>query len=196
MPASPTHAPPAQPSHAAAVEAEGSIKPEPGEEVRGARLLVSDIRLAFMLFNEARYRTLELVGVPRDQANIATLVAIMMAADAIETAKQALEDASHPSRADAVLGAAAGNELLRTIGGAPTRNSPPFGPLLAFALLATFSRPALRRSVDGIRSLYRHAWLSFKHRYGHRTGPTPMVESKFDRDAITPTLGNHPEIAG
>ncbi|MGZ6565584.1 MAG: hypothetical protein ACXVH3_38410 [Solirubrobacteraceae bacterium] len=156
-----------QPSPAT-VEADGSIKPDLAEEFGGARLLVSDIRLAFMLLNEARYRTLELVGVPRDQANVATLVAIMMAADAIQTAKQSLVNAPRPSRADALLGAAAGNELLNAIGGAPARKSPLFGPLLALALLATLSRPAVSRSIDGIRALSHHARLSFKHRYGHR----------------------------
>ena len=196
QPTPPTVAPPALQPLPATVEADGSTKLDLREEFGGARLLVSDIRLAFMLVNEARYRTLGLIGVPRDQANVATLVAIIMAADAIESSKQALGHAPHLSRADAVLGAAATNELLHAIGGAPTRKSPLFGPLVAFALLAALSRPALSRSVDGMRALSHDARLSLKHRYGHRTGPARMVEREFDRDAITPTTARHVESAG
>ena len=45
------------------------------EEVYGGNLVVADLRTLLMLVNEARYRALErLFGLPRNQANILTLV--------------------------------------------------------------------------------------------------------------------------
>ncbi len=172
QPAPPTAAPTAEQPAAPTADGQPPSRAHLRAQVGGARLLGSDITLGFILLNEARYRAFELVGVPRDQANLATFVAILMAADRLEAAQRALQSPPRPSRADAILGLAAGNEALKAIGGAPMRQHPLLGPLVGFALLSATARPVLQRSMHGIRTATHDLRLSYRHRYGHRAPRT------------------------
>jgi hypothetical protein len=52
------------------------------EQIAGATLLLSDVRVAFMLANHARHRAIErLFGVTPAQSNLATLIVLALLAD-------------------------------------------------------------------------------------------------------------------
>ena len=146
---------------------------EHGEELSGARLLLRDIRIAFLLANEARYRTTERAfGVPRDQANLVTFAALLLLLEAAhDKTEELLRGPGPPTRADAVLGAAALREVLYGVGGSSARDTPLFAALMMLALLGGLSGPALRRSVRGIEVASHRMRHSFNHRYGHLLGP-------------------------
>jgi hypothetical protein len=78
------------------------------EEFGGARLLVSDLRVAFLLINHARQRTIaRLFGVPRDRANLVTLVAVMVLADTVhDKIKTVLSGPPVPSLGDGLFASA------------------------------------------------------------------------------------------
>ena len=154
------------------VSGEDGSKSGRGEEASGARLLLTDIRIAFLLANEARYRTMEgVLGVPRDQANLVTLVTLGMLLEAAhDKTEQLLRGPGPPTRADAALGAAVLREVLYGVGGSPTRDTPLFSALVTVALLGGLSGPAVRRSVRGIRAASHRTRRSFNHRYGHLVG--------------------------
>lgn len=139
------------------------------EEFGGARLLLSDIRAAFLLANEARYRAIERVlGVPRDRANLVTVIALGMLLQAThEKTEQLLRGPGAPTRTDAVLGAAVLRELLYEVGRPPSRGSPWSDALVIVALLGGLSRPAARRSIRGIRASIQQIGAAFNDRYGH-----------------------------
>ena len=146
------------------------------DESSGARLLFSDIRVACLLLNEARHRTIErLFGVSRDQSNIVTLIAVGVLAEAAhDKAEHVLRGPGGPTRTDAALGSAALKGVVHGIAGP---SSDTFGILVAIALLGGLSGPALGRSLHGIRALSHRTRLSFNHRYGH-LGPTVAVEGE------------------
>lgn len=141
-------------------------------ELADAKQLVTDLRVGFMLANEARYRTLErLFGVRRDQANLLTLVVLGMLLQAThDKADQWLRGIGGPTRADAVLGAGVFKELLCEVGGPASRDTPAFGTLVVVGLVGGMSGPALRRSLRGITTFSHRARASFNHRYGRLIG--------------------------
>ena len=62
-------------------------------------MFLSDLRVGVLLANEARYRTLErFFGIPREQANLATLVAAPTLADAVRNTTRELLRARAPRR--------------------------------------------------------------------------------------------------
>jgi hypothetical protein len=137
------------------------------EEFGGARLLVSDTRVAFMLVNEARYRTVDrLFGVTREQSNLLTLIALgMLARAAHDQAVRVFKGPGGPTRADAAMGAGLLRESLYGIAGPASRTTPYFGALVAIALLGRRSHPALRWTSHGIRAVSRQGRLFLDHRY-------------------------------
>ena len=151
------------------VSGEDGSKSGRREEVSGARLLLSDIRVVVLLANEARYRTMEgVLGVPRDQANLVTLVALGTLLEAAHAkTEQLLKAPGPPTRADAALGAAVLKEMLYGLGGSSSRDTPVFGTLVMVGLLGGVSGPAVRRSVRGVRGASHRIRHSFNHRYGH-----------------------------
>jgi len=142
-------------------------------EFGGATLLVSDVRVAFMLLNEARYRSLErLFGIPREQANVATVIAILIAAKAVhDRTERMVKGPGGPTRADALLGAAVLKESIYRVAGPSSRERPLSGTAVAIAALAGMSGPALSRSIRGIRTDRRRIQLTFKRYYGRPIGP-------------------------
>jgi hypothetical protein len=149
-------------------------QPEPAATVRGAnvgggRLLVSDIRVGFMVLNEARYRTFErLFGVQRDEANLLTAVALLTAAEAAhERIEQMLSGPAWPSAGATALGLGVGRELLQEVAGPASRETPLFGSLVTIAVLGGALRPAIKASAHGVAGASRRLSVAFHHRYGH-----------------------------
>jgi hypothetical protein len=151
---------------------EDGLRLDRGEELGGARLLASDVRVASLLANEARHRAIDRVfGVPREQANLLTLIVLGLLLHAThDKIDQLLRGPGPPTRTDAALGGAVVRELLYDLGGPASRNTPLFATLLTFALLAGLSGPAARRSLRGIRASSHRTRVAFNHRYGHLVG--------------------------
>lgn len=139
------------------------------EDTGGARLLVSDMRVAFLLLNEARYRTIQrLFGVSRDQVNLTTAIAALVLAGAVhDRAEQMLNAPGAPSATDAALGAGVLRELIYGAAGPWSRDTPLFGTLVTIAVLGGLAKPAVGVSVRNIRASSRRMKLLFGGRYGH-----------------------------
>ena len=139
------------------------------EGVGSARLLVSDVRTAFLLLDEARYRAVKrLFGVSRDHSWAVTLIGLAVLAQAAhDKSEQMLRGPGGPTRADVALGAAALRELLPGIPGPSSRDTPLVATLVTIAVVGALVRPGLSRTVHGIRTSAHHARQSFNHRYGH-----------------------------
>jgi hypothetical protein len=138
------------------------------DEITGANLLLADLRTVFMLANDARYRTLERVfGLPRPQANIATLVATMVLAEAAHAKLGRLLRAPAPSPGELALGTATVRYLMLGPASDAAPAIPMFGALAAIAAGGTVVIPAAVKSVRGIRSAAREMGSFFGRRYGH-----------------------------
>jgi hypothetical protein len=151
---------------------EPGVKSDETEAAEGRKLLFADARVAFLLLNEARYRTLErLFGVGKDQANAATLVVGLVLADALrEQAARMLRGPALPSFGDASIGASALRELVYGIAGPSSRDAPLVGTLIAVGVLGHLARPVVGQAVHGIRDSSQRFHGAFNHRYGHLVG--------------------------
>ena len=129
----------------------------------GGRLLVSDVRTLSLFVNEARYRGFERVlGLRRDQANLATAVAVIATAEAAHRGRVRLKLPA-PSVGAFVFANAGLRELIL---GPPKPGAPEvpvFGGMLAVAAGGTLII-ALGGSLDGVRA----AALVFVRRYGRQ----------------------------
>jgi hypothetical protein len=164
--ASPTQPQVVEAAAGAAANGEHGIAPE---GVGSAKLLVSDVRTAFLLVDEARYHAVKrLFGVPRDQSWAVTLIGLAVLAHAAhDKSDQMLKGPGGPTRADVALGAAALRELLAGIPGPSSRDTPLVATVVTIAVVGALVRPGLSRTVHGIRTSAHHARQSFNHRYGH-----------------------------
>lgn len=135
--------------------------------VGGARMLVSDVRVALLLMDEARYRAVKrLFGVSRDQSSAVTLIALAVLAQAAhEKSDQMLRGPGGPTRSDVALGAAALRELV-WIPGPPSRDVASIGTLMLIAMAGALVRLGLSRAAHGIRASSHRIRQSFNHRYG------------------------------
>jgi hypothetical protein len=151
---------------------EPDVKSDETEAADGRKLLFGDARVAFLLLNEARYRTLErLFGVGKDQANAATLVVGLVLADALrEPAARMLRGPGFPSFGDASIGASALREVVYGIAGPSSRDAPLVGTLIAVGVFGHLARPLVGQAVHGIRDSSRRFHAAFNHRYGHLAG--------------------------
>jgi len=143
-----------------------------GEPV-GANLLLSDIRVASLLVNEARYRALERVlGIPRDQANVATVVAVLLVLEALQdSSTQALRKRRPPSVGEFAFGVTAAREGLYAVAGPESRESPLFASVLMLAVLGNVLRPVVSRSLRDLRASSHGLDVKFRQRYGYLIDP-------------------------
>ena len=139
----------------------------------GAELLLSDVRVLSRFADEARRRTLlRLFGIPKtDPSALVTLIALATAADAIRRGLGGVPGPSRPSATGWVTGVAVVKEVGYRVAGPWARESPFFGTLLAYALMGTAARFALRKSLHGVKSASHEARREFDHRYGHLIRP-------------------------
>lgn len=116
-----------------------------------------------MLLNEGRYRALErLLGLPRDQANLATLVAVMALGHVTGRRLRRLRLAS-PSFPEVAFGSAAIRELMLGPPKPGVPNAPAFSGLAVIAVGGA-AAVAITKSTQGIRGASR----AFIRRYGYR----------------------------
>ena len=153
-----------------------SSSPRPAisrEDVGGSTLLLSDVRLAFLVINDVRYRVVErLFHVPREQVNLATVVGLLVLAEGVGAHGRRLRGAAGaPSLADDVLGAAVMNEVLSGIAGPSSRDAPVLGALLALAAIGGVARATVGKSVRSARGSSHKIDLAFHHRYGYLVDP-------------------------
>jgi hypothetical protein len=139
------------------------------EMPHGPMRLETDLRISFLLLNEARYRTLTAVlGIPREQANLATLVMVLVAAEGaqLRARRMVSKPPPSPTPGDTALSVAAARELVQSIAGPASRDTSMFGTLVTVAALGGISLPIVRRSMHAARSGMHEFTAAFRHRYG------------------------------
>ena len=152
----------------AAAAAAGGDHDIPREGFGGARLLVSDVRLALLLLDEARQRVVErLFGVSRDQLVRDVDRAWKLAQAAHDNSDQMLRGPGGPTRADAGAWSRCARGAARRDPRPSSRETPLVATLLTIAVAGAPVPPALSRTAHGIRTSSHRARLSCNHRYGH-----------------------------
>jgi hypothetical protein len=135
----------------------------------GARLLLTDARVVFLLLGEARRRfAARLFGVPMDQTGLVTVIALGTLAKALHhKAAQLASVPDVPSLGDAMIGAAVVKEGGHLVAGDWSRETPMFGRLVGVALVGAMLRPVLRVSFRDVKASSHRARVMFDRRYGH-----------------------------
>jgi hypothetical protein len=151
----------------------GSVRPGAAELNSDARLLLSDLRVAFLLANHARHRALErLFGISPDQANLVTFIIFLLAADKTYSGvSRMLRPPGAPSLGDGLLGGAMLRESARALAGPTVPDTPLLGVLFAVALAGATIRPAVAKSVHEVRTSTHRLAIDFHHRYGYIVDP-------------------------
>jgi hypothetical protein len=165
--------PPRQP-HLDAAEREAARE----ELFGGARLLVADMRVVYLLINDARARVIaRLFGISGPGSGLVTIIALAVG---VETAQRRVRRVvtapGTPQLGETALGVSVLNESFRWIAGPGTGEFPLFGPLVLCAMAGHALRPVVRSTVHGARSSVHRAHTGFDHRYGHiirRNRPRP-----------------------
>ncbi len=160
---SPAHEPRDRPaydvSRAPAARAKGS---------GGTALFLGDAAGAFLLANEARYRTLEAIGIRRQDANLATSIGLLMLANSVyEHAHRPKPPKPPTAVADLSIGIGALRETIYGVAGPASRDTPLGGTLIALAVLGGLARPPLKTGVRELKSSSRRMKQLFRGRYGH-----------------------------
>lgn len=139
------------------------------QDYGGARLLVSDIRVAFLLLDEARHAVVvRLFGVDRDDSMLISIIALATAARAAhDMAGRVVKLDARPSASDSMLGLSMLRESAHWLAGDRYRDTPIFGTLIALAFASASVRPMVRASVRGAKTASHQARFGFDKRYGH-----------------------------
>jgi hypothetical protein len=136
-----------------------------GGAVGVARMLFVDVRVRSLLLSEARRRAVTRVfGVRSDDQSLLVTLILLGAAGSVVRGL-APRPWPRPSGTDAAVGASLLNVTLRGIAGAPSRNMPLAGGLIAFALLSHSLRPAVAGSAREVRALAHEIQSAFGARY-------------------------------
>lgn len=135
----------------------------------GGALLVADLRLVYLLLNEARARAItRLFGISGPNSGLVTIIALALAAQtAHRKVARVLNAPGAPEVGEMALGASVVTASARWIAGPGVGEFPLFGPLILFAVVGHAARPVLRSAVHGMRSSAHRAHASVDHRYGH-----------------------------
>jgi hypothetical protein len=154
--------------------------------MRGAKLLLTDARVAFLLANDARYRMLERrFGIPREQANVATVVGALIAVETSQRmatrTRTVVQARRSQTPTDALLGMGAMREGMRAIAGPTAADEPLFGTLLMLAILARPARRIALRTAHGVGGSMRRLDTSFRNRYGYLVDPGHLRERRSER---------------
>jgi hypothetical protein len=136
-----------------------------GGDVGGARMLFVDVGVQSLLMGEARRRAVTRVfGVPsEDQSLLVTMILLGAAGSVVRGF--APRPWPRPSGVHAAMGGSLVGAMLRGIAGAPSRNVPLAGGLIAFALLSRSLRPAVAGSAREVRALAHGIGSAFGARY-------------------------------
>ena len=120
-------------------------------------LLLEDLRVAALLFNAARYRTLQRwLGLDKTGANLVTLVALAAAVDAAQRQTARIVPPGAPGANDFALSTAVAESALRTVAGLTASGAAPGSALLTLAIVFKLVGTPARRAARGIaRSPFR-----------------------------------------
>jgi hypothetical protein len=148
------------------------------EFLGGARLLVADMRVVYLLLNQGRARAItRLFGISGPGSGLVTILALALAAQTAQRKiARVLNAPGAPELGPTALGAAVLSESARWVSGPGVGEFPLFGPLILFALVGHAMRPVLRSTVHGARTSAHRAHAGLDHRYGHiirRNRPRP-----------------------
>ena len=164
-----TDAPAGAPTDSPAGGAHGTARGRTGEPPGSAALLLGDATGAFLLANEARYRTLDRAfGIRREDANLATVIGLLLLANAVyERAHRPQAPKPPTAVANLAIGVGALRESIYGVAGPASRDTPLGGTLIAVAVLGGLARQPVGRSLHGIRASSRRLKNAFRGRYGH-----------------------------
>jgi hypothetical protein len=139
----------------------------------GRTLFLADVRTAYLMVNEARYRAVQgMFRVPRDQVNIITVIVALVLADGLRDRVQRwMKPITGPSVVESLLGAAVMSEVLSGVAGAARDEAQEWGPLLAMALVGAAAAAVARTPANAVRTSMRQFDAGFRNRYGYLVDP-------------------------
>jgi hypothetical protein len=130
-----------------------------------ARMVFVDVRVRSLLMGEARRHAVRRVfGVRSDDQSFLVTMILLGAAGSVVRGF-APRPWPRLSGAHAAVGGSVLNVMLRGIAGAPSRNVPLAGGLIAFALLSHSLRPAVAGSAREVQALAHEVRSAFGARY-------------------------------
>lgn len=142
------------------------------QESHGGALLLSDFETTVSLLNYGRRAAIaRLFGLNGQDANIATFIGLLLLAQATRERVQRMARASTPSGSDALLGLASAREVVFSVAGPSSRDTPGLGMLIIIAVLGASAGPAISRSLRGMRGASHRMSGGFHHRYGYLVDP-------------------------
>jgi hypothetical protein len=136
--------------------------------VSGGRLLATDVRVATLLLNDARYRTFQRVfAIERKDVNLVSLIALLVIAEKAQSTGRKLRSGRGPTMAEDFMGFGIVREALARVAGPESRDTPLLSTLLAIAVIGG----AARSGLHGIRGSGHQADVAFHRRYGYLIDP-------------------------
>jgi hypothetical protein len=133
----------------------------------GARLLLTDAKVASLLMRDARDRTTERpFGATSDQSLLVTVLGLASVAAAVHERSRAILGSRPSPPADTLIGAGVMNVALHGIAGAPLKDTRFLGSLITFAVLASSFGPTVARSIRGLRAKGHRLGSAMRGRYG------------------------------
>jgi hypothetical protein len=153
------------------------------EELGGGRLLLTDAKIALLMADEARHRTLHrLFGLSRQEANLATFIALLALAQAAQDGIEWLtRPGATPTLADGVIGVSLLRDLLSRAAGPSYRDTPLLGTLITVAFLGAGARQVAQKTGHAARAGTRRADVGFRERYGYLVDPGHWRQRRFER---------------
>jgi hypothetical protein len=136
--------------------------------VSGGRLLATDLRIATLLLNDARYRAFQRAfAIERKDVNLVTLIALLIMAQGTQTTTHRFKNRRRLTLAEDFMGFGIIREALARVAGPDSRDTPLLSTLLAIAVIGG----AARSGLHGIRGSGHQADVAFHHRYGYLIDP-------------------------
>ncbi|MGZ4183929.1 MAG: hypothetical protein ACXVFQ_04655 [Solirubrobacteraceae bacterium] len=136
--------------------------------VSGGRLLATDLRVATLLLNDARYRTFQRVfAIERKDVNLVSLIALLVMAENAQTTTRKLRSRRRPTMAEDFMRFGILREALCSVAGPDSRGTPLLSTLLAIAVIGG----AARSGLHAIRGSGHQADVAFHRRYGYLIDP-------------------------
>jgi hypothetical protein len=155
-------------------------------------LFAEDVRVATLLLNDARYRTLErMFGTSRAEANLVTFVAAAVLVDAAQQRSSQIKSPRPPAPTNIALSAAITGSAIGGLAGT-TGIAGPGSLLIAIALAYKYigvpARRASRRAARGVaRSPFRLRAAVMGQGQRLATAAAARARQAAERDSETPT---------
>jgi hypothetical protein len=148
--------------------AEQAPIPLRASDVSGGRLLATDLRIATLLLNDARYRMFQrMFGIERKDVNLVTFIALLLMAQGAQSTSRNLRSRRPPTLTENFMGFGLVREALCRVAGPDSRDTPMLSTLLAIAVIGGAARSGLR----GVWGSGHQADVAFHKRYGYLVDP-------------------------